>query len=207
MKTDNKGRIVIQDEYDRITKEQLMPGDILLFIYGNKLTEFHGRNRRKELGRSTLPPYHAAIVYDVTTDNYDDRIFILDPEIITGFSLLDEYTTKSSIRIDVVHYTCLIEQRQKIVDTIRTVGTKEGLYDVGGYGAFISQMPFLGWMKYIIRPSKTKFFCSDAVVYCCEAGEVTISRQTNNYTAPVDIQLYALEYHKLFTLKQRGELI
>jgi hypothetical protein len=180
-------------------------GDILLFYYGNKLTEFHGHWRRKKLGRATIVPYHSAIV--ATNLPEEGRCFILDPEVTTSFSLLKEYTKKSSQRIDVIHPMAMREDLDKVATKIDELGTNEGLYDVGGYGAFISQMPLLNWVKYIIRPSKKKFFCSDAASFVWEDTTLRVSPRGHDYTAPVDLLLYAMKHPELLqlrTLKIRG---
>ena len=205
-KKDKKCRVVISKNYKSIELNELLAGDILLFLHGNKLTEWHGRNRKKKFGRSTKPPYHAAIVYSVVQmiDGKPD-VFILDPEISTSLSFLKEYLTKTSTRVDIVRFKATRVQRRKIQKKIKDIAFKEGLYDWKGYFAFASQMPFLGWLK-IIKPSKKTFFCSDAVVHAVQKStNIRVSPRGSNYTAPVDIQLYGLQYHKLYTLKKQGE--
>ena len=201
LKKDKKGRVVIPREFDRIQKHDLIPGDILLFYHGNKLTEWHGRNRKKKYGRSTLPPFHAAVVYR----NDNDDCFILDPEITTGFSLLEEYYRRTSYRIDVVRVNASGKQVEKAMREIRNLGVKEGFYDWKGFLAQGSQVPFLEWMK-IIKPAKGKFFCSDAVAYVWDKAGVRVSPRKNNYTSPVDLQIYGMQHHNVLTLKGRYEV-
>lgn len=200
MKTDKRGRVIIRI-YPKIKKSELRPGDILLFYYGNKLTQFHGRWRKKKYGRSTLPPYHAAIVYKLTSKD----VIILDPEISTSLSFLHEYLKKKNNRIDIVRFEASRPQRRAIQAKIKEIGTKEGFYDWKGYFAFISQMPCLGWLK-VIKPSKKTFFCSDASTYAVHSStNIRVSPRSANKTAPVDNQLYGLDHHKLYTVKKRGE--
>jgi hypothetical protein len=216
IKRNKKGQVKIPNEFKRITLKELLPGDILLFYYGNKLTEWHGKWRKKKYGRSTKPPFHAAIVYDWEDASYYDPdnnkiyrmdVFILDPEISTTLSFLQEYLQKKKIRIDVVRFRASDYEREKIKDTIKNVASKEGFYDWRGYFSFISQMPFLKWAGFI-KPSKKDFYCSDASAFCVhKATDIQVSPRNHNITAPVDLQLYALKHHKLYTLKQTGEFL
>ena len=205
MDTNKKKQVTIPDAFNLITADRLLPGDAILFYHGNKLTEFHGKHRLTKYGRSTLPPFHAAVVYQVT----DTEVWILDPEITTGFSSLREYLRRSGYRIDIIRYAMTDVQRLKCIEVMGKIGIEEGYYDVRGYGAFISQMPGLQWLKYIVRPSDKKFYCSDAVTYVLEMGAgIDVSPRDHDFTAPVDLQLFALANPKtctLFTLKKRGE--
>lgn len=197
LKKDKKGREIIPDSFERISIEELLPGDILLFYGGNKLTEWHGRNRRKKFGRTTLPPYHATVVYG----KYREQVIILDPEITTSLSLLMEYLTKTKIRMDVVRFEATAAQRCAIQSKIEQVVSEEGFYDWRGYFSFISQLPLLDWVK-IIKPSKKTFYCSDAATFVVqESTNIKVSPRGHNYTAPVDLQRYGMYHHKLYTLK------
>jgi hypothetical protein len=204
---DSRGRVVIADEYSRIKLSELLPGDCILFYYGNKLTEFHGRYRKKNLGRSTNPPYHAAMVYGVIGSD----CIILDPAATTSLQSLSKYLVQNTKRIDIIRYNLTESQRNICQESARSLIKKLKLYDVKGYGAFISQMPGFGWFKYIMKPSESKFYCSDAVAYCIQdrAG-YQVSQKDHNFTAPIDMQLFALERPSnatLYTLKQRNEVI
>lgn len=198
--------------FDKIEIKDALPCDILLFYYGNKLTEWHGRYRRKEFGRSELPPYHTAIVYDNNTnnDNDADKIYICDPEITTSLSLLSEYTTKTAIRIDVFRYRKTVAQTLEVMKAMTQIVREEHKYDAKGCGFFLSQMPGCGWMKYILpKPSETDYFCSDAVTYCMqERGGIQVSKYDHNRTAPIDNQLYGMNHPddcSKFTLKERTQ--
>lgn len=200
---DKKDRIVVPDSFPIIDLNMLQTGDILLFYYGNKLTEWHGRNRRKEFERATLPPYHTAIVAEHTKYN----TVILDPELTTNLSYITEYTKKSSVRIDVLRYDATPEQRVHILSEINILAEKENIYDWKGFIYFSSQMPFLNWLK-IIKPSKSTFFCSDAAVYIVQKQVgIQVSPRDHNTSAPVDLLLYGMRYHTMYTLKNRGNVL
>jgi hypothetical protein len=205
-----KGQVIIPNEFPRIKVEDLLPGDIILFYYGNWATELHGRHRLKKLGRADNPPFHAAIFYEQPK-------WILDPELMTSFSVIYEYLKQSSKRIDIIRYDMTEKQLGMAAQTIEAIGMKEGKYDVKGYGAFVSQMPGFQWVKYLVKPSKKDFYCSDAVTYVLEEGAgIDVSPRDHNYTAPVDLLLYAMDhtgdkrhsgsYCTLYTLKQRNEV-
>jgi len=208
MTQDSKGREVIPSEFPRITLNELLPGDAILFIGGNKLTEFHGKYRRKEFGRSDTPPYHEAMVY-VVSQGIDPIVMILDPVALTSFQDLNKYMKHKESRIDIIRYNLTDEQRKICQEAAEVMTSKVRIYDTKGYGAFISQMPLLGWVKHIIKPSETKFYCSDGVTYCIQdrAGYI-VSPRDHNFTAPVDSQVYAInnpDRAQLRTLKLRGE--
>ena len=94
------------------------------------------------------------------------------------------------------------------MNAIRELSSAEDFYDVTGYGFFISQMPGLRWVGKLVKPSKKKFYCSDAVVYCVQKrGGIKVSPRGHNHTAPVDILLYALKHHRLYSLKSKGETL
>ena len=198
-----KDAIKIPEMFARIKQKELVPGDIILFYHGNKLTEAHGEwMRSKKYGHVSNAPYHAAIVYDLTISG---ETIILDPELTTSFSPLTEYTLKEGQRIDIIRYPATDERRKAIRNTILEIAEKEGMYDAKGYGAFIAQLPFMGWVKKIIRPSNKTWFCSDAVTYAVEHNGIKVSEMDNNNTAPVDLLIYGLENYDLYTLKTRGE--
>lgn len=200
-----KDSVIIADEYLRIQIGDLLPGDVLLFYYGNKLTELHGRNRRAEFGTSTNPPYHAAMVVEVNT--LTETVLILDPGATTALQYLSKYMCQSSKRIDVVRYAMTANQRLLCIEGVKELVSKTRIYDIKGYGAFISQMPFCGWFKFLVKPAENLFYCSDAVAYCIEEkAKFEISPYDHDFTAPVDIQLYALKHPEIATirtLKQR----
>jgi len=204
LKKNKKGRIIIPDQFDRIKSKDLMTGDIILFIGGNKLTEWHGRNRQKKYGRSTKPPYHAAIVLGMCKG----MPIILDPELNTTLSPILEYTRKKNLRIDIVRFQATKNERKIIADTILDIASKEGFYDWKGFGSFAAQMPYLGWAFKWVKPSKKDFFCSDASVYSVHKNtNIKVSPRGHDFTAPVDIQLYAMKHHELYTLKISGEIL
>jgi hypothetical protein len=126
---------------------------------------------------------------------------------------MTKYLAQSSKRLDIVRYPLTDIQRVLVRQGINQIIKKTKLYDVKGYAAFISQMPYLSWFK-IIKPSKNLFYCSDAVTYCLEekAG-VEVSPKNHDFTAPVDLQITALKNQeasydvKWFTLKDKGELL
>lgn len=199
--------------FNKIEVSKLKPLDVLLFMHGTKITEWHGRNRRKEFGRSELPPYHAAIVYEnINAKGVEeaDNVFIVDPEITTSLSLLSEYTMKSSIRIDVFRYNYNVTQSHLVKAAMTEAVREERKYDGKGFGFFLSQMPYCGWLENILpKPSEKDFFCSDAVTYFMQSrGGITISPRDHNKTAPVDIQLYGIENTSectKYTLKERTQ--
>lgn len=203
-RTNKKGQIII-DIYDNISKSELLPGDILLMYYGSWITEFHGRHRRKEFGRVTLPPYHAAMVYAVDREGQGVQdVMILDQEIRCTLSLLREYTSKSSTRIDVVRYEATDEERERIVSSARVLVSEERYYDWRGFFGFARQMPFLNFLR-VFKPSSKDYFCSDAVTYVIEGStNIVVSDMGHNRTAPIDMLIYGLNNHKLFTLKRRS---
>jgi hypothetical protein len=207
LEKDKNGRVAIPAEFERITTKELLPGDAVLFIYGNKLTEWHGRSRQEKFGRSQLPPYHAAMVYGQM--EMSDNVLILDPVAITEFQSLQKYIDHKESRIDIVRYNLTDEQRRTCMTAAENITKKISVYDAKGYGAFISQMPFCSWFKWIVRPSPTKFYCSDAVTYCIqERAGYQISPRDHDWTAPVDIQLWAMENPDkatIRTLKNKGE--
>lgn len=204
-----KNRVIIEGEYPRINLVDLKVGDVVLFYYGNKLTEWHGRNRRAEFGRSENPPYHAAMVYSVDADNIE--VVILDPGATTSLQSLSKYLVQTSKRIDIIRYPLTKEQRKECMLAANNLVKKLKIYDVKGYGAFISQMPYMNWFKYIVKPSEKLFYCSDAVTYCIQdrAG-YTISPRNHNFTAPVDLQVYAISNPNrciIYTLKNIDEIV
>lgn len=197
-----KGQVIIPQEFERIKHIDLRCGDIILFYHGNWATELHGKHRLKKLGRADNPPMHAAIFYEQPK-------WILDPELMTSFSNIGEYLKQESKRIDIIRYDMTDKQIGQACVTIEAIGMKEGKYDVRGYGAFISQMPGFQWMKYVVKPSKKDWYCSDAVTYVLQEGAgVQVSPKDNNYTAPVDLLLHAMDHPekcRIYTLKLRGE--
>ena len=202
LKKTKKGRIIIPKEFERIQGFDLEIGDIVLFIGGNKLTEWHGRNRKKKLGRSTKPPYHAAVVAGIL----DGMPIILDPELNTTLSPMLEYTRKKELRIDIVRFEATNNDRNKIQQLIWEVASKEGFYDWKGFGAFASQMPYVGWAFKWIKPSKKDFFCSDASSYVVQKPtNIRVSPRGHDFTAPVDLQIYGMKHHMMYTLKKGGE--
>ncbi len=203
IKKTKKGRTVIPEQFEPILSNELKTGDIVLFIGGNKLTEWHGRNRKKKLGRSTRPPYHAAVVLG----HCQGMPIILDPEITTSLSPISEYTRKKELRIDIVRFKATKQQRRSIAQVILKIASKEGFYDWKGFGSFASQMPYVGWMFKWVKPSKKDFFCSDGSVYAVQkATDIQVSPRGHNITAPVDIQLYGMQHHKIFTFKKPGTI-
>jgi hypothetical protein len=202
LKKDKKGRVIIP-LFDSIEQNELVTGDIILFLNGNKFTEWHGKNRKKKYGRSTRPPYHAAIVLGMC----EGMPIILDPELNTTLSPLLEYTRKKNVRIDVVRFEATFEQRQAIAKKILEIASKEGFYDWRGFGSFASQMPYVGWMFKWIKPSNKDFFCSDGSTYCVQTTtDIRVSPRKANATAPVDNQIYGMRHHDMRTLKKEGEI-
>ena len=199
--------------FPKIEAKDLIGLDILLFIDGPWVTRWHGRNRRKEFGRSELPPYHAALVYNnnnILNSDDNDKVYILDPEITTSLSLLSEYTTKSAIRIDVFRYKKTVEQTLNALSAATEILRQEKTYDAKGFIFFAHQMPYCDWLKYILlKPSEGHYFCSDAVTYVMqERGGITVSPRGHNETAPVDNQIYGIEHPEVcdkFTLKERTQ--
>jgi len=202
---DKKQRVQIPTMFNKISKNELIPGDILLFLNGNRMTEWHGKNRKKKYGRSSKPPYHAAIVYKNLPEDPD--VLILDQEIRSTLSFLSEYTDKKNLRIDVVRPLSSIDTYKSIQRRIKNIAIKEKYYDWKGFGSFASQMPYIGWMFPWVRPSKDTFYCSDIVAYMWEMEGIEVSPRGHNFTAPVDLQLYGIEHYPCYTLKIKGELI
>jgi len=201
-----KERYVIPDSFEPITQKELIPGDIPLIVHGNKTTEWHGRNRRVEFKRSTLPPFHAGIVHG---QGARGEVVILDQELRGTASFLSEYSRRSSYRIDIVRPNSTPDQRAMVQDLLVDIANKELRYDWRGFAAFGSQMPYMSWMK-IIKPSDKFFFCSDVVAYIWFTAGVIISFRSHNFTAPVDIQLFPIihnELGKIYTFKKRGEVL
>ena len=205
VKLDKKGRVVIPDSFERIKREDLTTGDILLFIGGNKLTEWHGRNRKKKYGRSDTPPYHAAIVYKRVLNDPD--VLILDQEVRGTLSFLQEYTSKKELRIDVVRPPAPVGMLDNIQGLIKALATKEKYYDWKGFFSFAHQMPYVGWMFGWMKPSSSTFYCSDVVAYVWETNGIRVSPRGHNFTAPLDLQLYGMEHYPCYTLKIKGELL
>jgi len=203
LKVNKKSQVIIPDSFERIKQEELQTGDILLFIGGNKLTEMHGRHRKKKYGRSTNPPYHAAIVYKNDGAN---EVLILDQEIRGTLSFLQEYTSKKELRIDVVRPPAPVGMLDNIQGLIKALAVKEKYYDWKGFFSFANQMPYVGWMFGWMKPSKSTFYCSDVVAYVWENEGIRVSPRGHNFTAPLDLQLYGMEHHQCFTLKLSGEL-
>lgn len=208
-----KGMIHVPTDIPRISPHELMTGDILKYFYGNKVTEFHGKYRRSELGRLDLVPFHSGMFYE----HSKRQDYIVDPELRTTASLLTEYTHKSSYRIEIIRYPITDEEREALYQFATKAIEEERVYDVWGYGSFISDLPGLGWTEKLIdkvswlQPSKDNFFCSDfdasAYAECVKSCKIT-SRPPNK-TAPVDILRYALKSRKAkrFLLKDRGETL
>ncbi len=201
---EEKRRYIIPKSFEPIKQKDLIPGDIPLIYYGNKTTEWHGRNRRVEFGRSSLPPFHATIVHG---QGARGEVVLLDQELLGTASFLSEYTRRSSYRIDIVRPKSTHDQRVTVQDLIVDIANQELFYDWRGFAAFGSQMPFMSWMK-IIKPSDKFFFCSDVVAYIWYKAGVIISPRKNNFTAPVCIQLYSIlfeEQSQIFTFQNRKE--
>jgi hypothetical protein len=102
------------------------------------------------------------------------------------------------------------EQKGLIKSATDNIIRKMRIYDFKGYGAFISQMPYMKWFK-LIKPSEKNFYCSDAVTYLLEdVAGVEVSPRDHNFTAPVDLQITGM-YNQanglcnIYTLKQKGE--
>ena len=183
--------------FDPIKLEDIKPGSALLIYGKNNLTRFHGQYRREVFGRADRVPTHAALFVEKPH-------WILDPTLKTGFSMIQEYINKG-YQIDVIDYYMSLEQRGIALDKAKEIGMREGFYDLRGYGAFASQMPFMSWVSVFIKPSKKGFFCSDAVVYCLQTvAGVQVSAWGNNESAPVDLLLFAYVYGrscgKIYTL-------
>lgn len=206
LKTDGKDRIVITDNYTQINKKDLLPGDICLFLGGMKLTQFHGRNRKKKLGRTTLPPRHAAIVYKYIETEAGGDVIILDPEINNSLSFLNEYIKKSKTRIDIVRYKATATQRLKIQASIKVAAEKEKLYNPVRFLWFITEMPYVGWMFKWMKPTRSRPICSsESAKHPTQVGIIVSTKGKKWWkTAPVDIQIFGLRYHQMFTLKKEG---
>ncbi len=207
LKQDKKGRAIVPTVFKLMTLKELLPGDILLFFGKNRLTEFHGKYRRKEFGRANISPYHSAIVYDVI-DRHDGNpdVMILDQELLGSLSFLNEYLTKRNLHIAVVRFKASPKKRKEMQVLIKELASKEKMYDWKGYLSFASQLPWLNWLK-IVKPSKDTFYCSDVVAYVCEKNGVTVSPRGHNFSAPVDLLLYGMQHHRLYTVKMGGELL
>lgn len=203
MAVNKKGQTIIPRCFDRIKVDKLITGDEVLFIGGTWLTEFHGKNRRKEFGRSDTPPYHAAVVYDKDSDG---NVLILDQELNGTLGFIAEYLGKKELRIDIVRPTSTVAQRLLVKSKIKKLATQKGLYDCRGFLYFLKQMPYCGWLP-MPKPSNKLYYCSDAVAEVWEETGVQVSPRDNNFTAPVDLQCFGLEHFDCFTLKKAGELL
>jgi hypothetical protein len=208
---DKNGRYIIPDAFERITLNSVMPADAILFYGGNFLTKLHGVRRRAEFDRVQLyemTPTHAAMILHLSLTEVPPTAYILDPTIQTDLGNLKHYSSKLDTRIDIIRYDLTDTQRYTAANMGYALATAEGRYDVGGYGAFLSEMPCLSWVKKFIKPSEKYMFCSDGVSYCIqEKAGYKMSPYDHNFTAPVDMLLYALKTGcgRLFTLKKRGE--
>jgi hypothetical protein len=146
------------------------------------------------------------MVYDVI----DDEVIILDPEVRTTISFIEEYLWKAKPRIDVIRYDTDPTQKIKIKEEIKLIASEEGYYDVAGYSSFASQVMPLRWVKAVVKPSEKRFFCSDAVTHVLHNVGIKVSEYDNDFTAPADLILYSLKNQKkcnIFTLKKRGEIL
>jgi hypothetical protein len=185
--------------FEQISPKELITGDILNLYYHNSATEFHGRFRDAEFGRSDDPPYHTTIFFE----HSPRQQYLLDTELLTTPSLLKEYTAKEKVRIDVIRYPISEVQREALYGFMESVAIKEPMYDVGGYGSFIDDFKWLRWVPWI-KPSDKKPFCSENVTigYHNVINYKISERQPVN-TAPVDIQRFAIlsKIPKLFTLQ------
>jgi hypothetical protein len=193
----------IPDSFEKIECKDLLPGDLILFYGGNKLTKWHGAHRREEFGTSSNAPYHAAIVYDVE-DMHDlpigpQNVYILDQELTGTLGFLEEHTKDPNKRIDIIRVPAEPALRKAVKDSIRLLAEEESVYDWKGYFAFISQMPYCGWLK-IIKPSKKTYFCSDSAASCWDSNGIQVSPRDHNLTAPVDLQLFGMDHFKMYTL-------
>ena len=185
--TDNVAKI--PRTFDTIMPKDLITGDILLYYYHNPATEFHGRFRDATWGRSDDPPYHANIFFEHSTRQQ----YVLDTELLTTPSILKEYTSKEKIRIDVIRYPISEVQQEMLYGFMEGVAIKEPLYDVGGYGSFMDDFKWLKWLP-CIKPSDKKPFCSENVTLGYhDVAHYKISNRQPVNTAPVDLQLFALQ--------------
>lgn len=197
LRFDKNKRVIIPNTFSKLSADKLIPGDILLHYGSNKLTIFHGRNRSKKYKRATRIPTHA----NIFRAYFDGRGLILDTELRSTLSYLKEYLNTGN-RIDVVRFTAQLGQRTQIVYNIDKLAEEEGRYDIMGYGFFLSQMPYMGWIERIIKPSKNRYFCSDAVTHCVQhKTNIMVSSRSNNHTAPVDLLLYGMQKHTMYTLE------
>lgn len=206
-----KGVTKVPLDIPRLLVSDLRTGDLILFYYGNKLTEFHGKFRRSDLGKFDLVPYHAGMFYEHSAR----QAYIVDPEIRTVPGLISEYMKKPGVRLEVIRYPITAEETEGLYQFATKAIEEKGYYDFRGYGSFLSDMPGMGWFGKLsdkvkaLRPSKKSFFCSDfgASAYSQSVKSVVVSGRKPNKTAPVDLLSHALKHPKAqrFLLKDRGE--
>ena len=207
IKTDSKGKYILPDAFEPIKFDELRPADAILVYGGNWLTQLHGTSRRAEFPRvsqAKMVPTHALMFIM-------SPYLTLDPGAQTDLGNITKYTTQKDSRIDIIRYNLNIEQQATVQQEALMLAQKERRYDIGGYGAFLEQMPGCRWTGKIIKPSKKFMFCSDADTYLYEekAG-FQMSATEHDYTAPIDMLIYLLNHQEIGeirTLKRRGEVV
>jgi len=207
IKKDGKGKYIIPETFEPIKFDELRPADAILVYGGNWLTQLHGTSRRAEFPRvsqAKMVPTHALMFISIP-------YITLDPTIKTDLGDLRHYTSQKDSRIDIIRYNLTIEQQATVQQEALSLAQKERRYDVGGYGAFLSQMPGCSWAIKFIKPSRKFMLCSDACTYLYEekAG-FQMSATEHDYTAPIDMLIYLLNHQEIGnikTLKRRGEIL
>jgi hypothetical protein len=192
-----KGIKHVPTDIPRIAVNDLRTGDIILFYYGNKLTELHGRYRKASLGKYDLVPFHAAMFFEHSAR----QAYLVDPEMRTTASLITEYTKKSSCRIEIIRYPITADEMEGLYQFAQAAIEEELTYDFRGYGSFLSDFNGMGWFDKLskrvawLRPSKKNFFCSDfdASAYESCVRSLKVSNRQANKTAPIDLLAYALK--------------